>query len=90
MIFTFNEIGASWIGYEDPCSGIAKVYVDGTMAINKLDTYSGSAKAQQRVYTVTGLTGGKHTIKIVVSGTHDSASKGSWVWVDAFEFTTAP
>jgi hypothetical protein len=90
VTFTFNGTGASWIGYEDPWSGIAKVYVDGTMANNKLDTYSGSAKAQQKAYTVTGLAPGKHTIKIVVTGTHDSTSKGAWVWVDAFEFTTAP
>ena len=27
---------------------------------------------------------------VLVTGTHDSTSKGAWVWVDAFEFTTAP
>ena len=90
VTFTFNGVGASWIGYEDQSSGIASVYVDGSLTTNKLDTYSTSAAAQQKVYSVSGLAPGKHTIKVVVTGTHDSASKGSWVWVDAFEYSTAP
>jgi len=88
--FTFTGVGASWIGYEDQSSGIARVYVDGSLVSNKLDTYSALPKAQLKAYTITGLAPGKHTLKIVVTGTHDSKSKGSWVWVDAFEYTTAP
>ena len=85
--FSFTGTGASWIAYEDEWSGIAEVYVDG-VSKGKVDTYVSPAKAQQKAFSVSGLPAGKHTLKIVVTGTHSSASKGSWVWVDAFEYTT--
>jgi hypothetical protein len=31
------------------------------------------------------LSPGAHTLMIVVTGTHDAASAGAWVWVDAFD-----
>ena len=84
--FTFNGTGISWIGFSDPWSGIAQVYLDGTL-VSTVDTYSAVQKAQAIEYSASGLTAGSHTITIVPTGTHDSQSAGSWVWIDAFKVT---
>jgi hypothetical protein len=86
----FKGTGISWIGYRDEWSGIAKVYVDGVLktTINTywqpfgegfLDPYWKST-----TYSITGLPSGNHTLKIEVTGTHDSISADSWIWIDAF------
>jgi hypothetical protein len=86
--FTFTGTGVKWIGYRDPWSGIAKVYLDGVLKAT-IDTYSASAQAQAAQYAVSGLTNATHTVAIVATGQHDSKSAGAWVWVDAFDVTTA-
>ena len=86
VTLTFTGTSASWIGYRDQWSGIAQVYVDGVLQAT-IDTYASPAQAQSVVYTVQGLTEGNHTLAIQVVGTHDAASGGSWVWVDAFDVT---
>jgi len=86
--FSFNGTGANWIAYRDEWSGIAKVYVDGTLA-GSVDTYSTPSAAQATAYSVAGLAAGSHTLTVQVTGTKSAASGGSWVWVDAFEATSA-
>jgi len=82
--FTFNGTGASWIAYSDAWSGIARVYVDGTLSAS-IDTYSSADVPQAVMYTVSDLTPGSHTLVIEVTGTKSGSSGGAWVWVDAFE-----
>jgi hypothetical protein len=82
--FTFNGTGATWIGYRDEWSGIARVYVDGTLK-GQVDTYASPGMAQNAVYSITGLPAGTHKVVVEPTGTRSSASRGSWVWVDAFE-----
>jgi hypothetical protein len=66
------------------------VYVDGVLK-QQVDTYSATQQAQAANYTVSGLPYGTHTLTIVVQGARDSASQGSWVWIDAFNYIgTAP
>ncbi len=79
----FNGTGIAWIGYQDQWSGIASVYVDGKQSA-PVDAYVASEKVQSMVYAISGLTPGAHTLRILVTGTHDAASAGSWIWVDAF------
>jgi Glycoside hydrolase 123 N-terminal domain/Glycoside hydrolase 123, catalytic domain len=86
--FTFSGTSVSWIGYSDQRSGIARVYIDGTVK-STVDTYASAANAQAVMYTVSGLTSGTHTIAIEVTGTRRQGSKGKWVWVDAFDYTGA-
>jgi len=81
--FAFAGTGVSWIGYRDEWCGIAEVSVDGRL-LATVDTYATPAKARATLYTVTGLGGGSHTLSIQTTGTHNAASRGSWVWVDAF------
>ena len=81
--FTFVGTGASWIGYRDEWSGIAKVFVDGTLKAT-VDTYSPMAKARATLYTISGLPQGRHTLTVQATGTHSDASTASWIWVDVF------
>jgi hypothetical protein len=81
---TFSGTGVRWIGYRDQFSGIARVYVDGTLTAT-IDTYLSPAQAQVAVYGINGLATGAHTLTIEATGTHDPASAGSWIWVDAFD-----
>src|SRR5204862_217452 len=91
--FTFNGTGATWIGYRDEWSGIANVYLDGTLK-GAVDTYSSPGQAKASAYSITGLTSGSHTLVIEVTGTKSASSAGAWVWVDAFDViaggTSAP
>jgi hypothetical protein len=83
---TFTGSGVQWIAYRDQWSGIANVYVDGTLN-STIDTYANPQQAQTVAFAITGLVPGLHTLAIGVTGTHDAASGGSWIWVDAFNVT---
>ena len=82
---SFTGTGIAWIGYQDQWSGIANVYVDGALQSSPVDTYAASEKVQSSVYSISGLSPGAHTLTIVVTGTHNAASAGFWIWVDAFD-----
>jgi hypothetical protein len=84
--FAFTGVGATWIGFSDPWSGIAKVYVDGRL-VATIDTYSATQAAQATQYSISGLRNGKHTLTITATGTQNAKSAGAWVWVDAFDAT---
>ncbi|MDP9053739.1 MAG: hypothetical protein M3N93_05475, partial [Acidobacteriota bacterium] len=83
---TFTGTGISWIGFSDPWSGIAQVYIDGAL-VSTVDTYSSIQKAQSVEYTVGNLAPGSHTITVTATGTRNSQSGGSWIWVDGFNVT---
>jgi len=78
----FNGTGISWIGYRDQWSGIATIYIDGKLQSPPQDTYAALQRVQSSVYSISGLSAGTHSLLIVVTGTHDVASAGSWTWVD--------
>jgi hypothetical protein len=81
---TFSGTGITWIGYRDANSGMAQVYVDGVLTAT-VDTYLSPVQTQTPIYSINGLVPAKHTLAIVVTGTHNPSSGGSWVWVDAFD-----
>src|ERR1019366_2905153 len=82
-VITFTGTGISWIGLSDPYSGIAWVYLDGTL--NTVDTYSSDTHYQQAPFSVRGLAPGPHTLSIEVPHIRDVSTDGSWVWIDAFD-----
>jgi len=86
VTFGFTGESATWIGYRDEWSGIAKVSVDGTVRAT-VDTYANPAAAKATLYRVDRLGGGPHTLTIQTTGTHNPASAGSWIWVDGFSVT---
>ena len=86
--FKFTGTSVSWIAYRDEWSGIARVYIDGTLKAT-VDTYAHPAMATTVAYTMSNLPPGTHTIAIEAAGSKNSLSGGSWVWVDAFDYVGA-
>ena len=82
--FRFAGPAVSWIGYRDPSSGIARVWLDDLVRA-EIDTYAAAPEAQAVVYTLSGLPPGDHTLSIEVTGGHHPLSLGDWVRVDGFE-----
>ena len=80
----FTGTGIRWIAYRDEWSGIARIYIDGELQLTT-DEYQAPSEAGVVAYDVGGLRGGSHTLKIEVTGTRNSSSQGSWIWVDAFD-----
>jgi hypothetical protein len=70
-----------WATIKGPDKGIASVTIGG-VSKGKFDLYS--ATKISSVLTFSGLGSGSHTIKIVVTGTKNSASSGYNVPIDAF------
>jgi hypothetical protein len=85
---TFTGTGIVWRGVRDAWSGRADVYLDGTLKTT-VDTYTSAQATQAALYMLTGLPSGSHTLSIRVLGTRNAASGGAWVWVDAFDVTSA-
>ncbi|OGT77376.1 MAG: hypothetical protein A3I78_11160 [Gammaproteobacteria bacterium RIFCSPLOWO2_02_FULL_56_15] len=81
---TFVGRDIQWIGLRDEWSGIAKVYVDGVFQQN-VDAYLTPGAGRQVIYQTGGLVPGTHTFTIETTGTANPASRGSWIWVDAFD-----
>src|SRR5688572_4103923 len=79
VIFTFSGTAVDWIGYRDAWSGSGDVYLDGAL-VRTVNTYSASDEAQAVLFRATGLSAGSHSLRI--------ATKGSWIWVDAFDVTS--
>lgn len=79
----FSGTAVKWIGYRDEWSGLADVLIDDVFQAT-IDTYSKPARAQAVLFSIQGLPEGRHTLVIRPKGTHQEASGGSWVWVDAF------
>jgi hypothetical protein len=82
--FTFNGTSVTWTGQRDQWSGIAQVFIDGVLKAS-VDMYAPQPSARAVAYTMSGLAPGAHTIAVEATGTKRSSSKGSWVWVDAFD-----
>lgn len=83
---SFTGTGITWIAYRDEWSGIARVYLDGVPKTT-IDNYLSPSDAHAVPYTTAGLASGPHTLTIEVTGTRNASSKGSWIWIDAFDVT---
>jgi hypothetical protein len=80
----FTGTGISWIGYRDEWSGLANVYVDGE-AKTTVDDYRSPSETRAEIYRIGGLSAGRHSLTIEVTGTRNSSAKAAWIWVDAFD-----
>lgn len=80
--YSFVGAGAKWIGSKNADHGDAEVYIDGQLDAT-VSTTAATLSKQQEIYEKTGLSGGPHTLKIVVktSGYQD---------FDAFEYLAPP
>ena len=80
---TFDATGVSWIARRNAYAGIAKVYVDGRK-VKTIDLYAKKTQFRKTLYSVSGLSDGTHTIKVVRSGQKNKASRGKNLIFDAF------
>ena len=86
--FTFVGTSITWVGYRDPWSGIARVYIDDVLK-SEIDTYSSTDLGKVTIYTVSDLTWGSHTIAIEATGRRGASAQGAWIWLDAFDYVGA-
>lgn len=82
---TFTGTQVQWFGLKNEDLGMADVYVDGVLAAENIDCYS-TTKAVEMLFSKTDLPLATHTIKVVVKGTKNSASKGTALVHDYFDF----
>ncbi len=83
---TFSGTGIALVGVKNLDCGEADVYLDGVKQAT-IDTYAPARRSQQELFRKRGLTRGKHTIKIVATGTKAARSRDVYVVVDAFMVT---
>lgn len=79
--FAFDGHAVTWSGPVGPTRGQARIYVDGKLAAT-VDLYARAFSPRRTVWSKTWPANGKHTIAIVVAGTHGRP----FVAID--EFTT--
>jgi hypothetical protein len=85
--FTFTGTAITWHTVTGPGQGDANVYVDGVLNA-AVDNYSATTRYKV-ARTVTGLTAGAHSLRIVVRGVKGAAAgTGTQVAVDDFEVGT--
>src|SRR5882672_4680216 len=81
---TFTGTSVSWIGGRTPRSGIARVFLDGSL-VAEVDTYSKTEEIRVPMFAATGLVDAIHTFAIEVTGRQNAAATSALVIVDAFD-----
>lgn len=87
--FEFEGNQVRLIGCADPNGGKADVYLDGVKQLCGIDFWCPLARDRQVLYYKNGLTQGKHTLKVVALGTKNALAKGTWVYIDAIQYSAA-
>ncbi|MET9218101.1 beta-galactosidase [Streptomyces sp. NPDC003300] len=80
----FTGTGVKWVTNLDGNHGIADVYLDGAK-VKTVDLYGATKQNQYVAYRATGLAAGAHTLKIVATGTKNTAASGQFVTIDAID-----
>jgi hypothetical protein len=86
--FTFTGTSVSWIGGRSFETGIAQVFLDGSL-VSTLDTYSKTVEVQVPMFTATGLANTSHTLVIQATGQQNAAAVSAFIILDAFDVPAA-
>src|SRR5499427_7376474 len=86
--FTFTGTSVCWIGGRSDETGIAQVFLDGTL-VAQVDTYSKTKEVQVPLFTAAGLANTSHTLMISVTGQRNAAATLAFILVDAFDVPAA-
>jgi hypothetical protein len=81
---TFTGTSVTWIGRRNRGGGIALVRVDGGPAI-EVDLFARPNEIRTNILTLNGLSDGKHTLTIEVTGRQNPLADSNVVVVDAFD-----
>lgn len=82
--FTFTGTSVTWIGNRNVRSGIALVKVDGGLG-SEVDLFARSEEIHTQIITVNGLSAGRHTLTIEVTGRQNPQALSNVVVLDAFD-----
>jgi glucose/arabinose dehydrogenase len=88
VTLSFTGTGVSWIGFRGPQAGIARVFLDGSLAAT-VDAVAPTEEVGAVMFTASGLSNGPHTIAIEVTGEQNPDAIGNFIVVDAFDVTGA-
>ena len=82
---TLSFIGttATWVGVRGPDTGIARVYLDGTLQ-SEIDTFS-PTEVEGEIFTAGNLAPARHTLTIEAAGDHGPGATDSLIFVDAVD-----
>jgi hypothetical protein len=84
LTFTFTGTAVALVGYKGTQGGYASLYLDGVLQTSSLSFYASTSQYRAQVWSTSGLSAGQHTLRVIPRGTKPAASKGTWVYVDAF------
>jgi galactosylceramidase len=84
MEFAFNGTALSILGVLDNNCGKAEIHIDGALK-ERVDTSADSVRYRKSIYSVYGLTPGNHLCKLIVTGTRNADSSGTYINIDAVE-----
>jgi hypothetical protein len=87
--YTFVGNQVRLVGSVSETGGRAEVYIDGSKQLVPIDCYSPASRRRQILYYANGLSNARHTLKIVVEGTHNPLSTGDQVFVDGVQYSDA-
>ena len=79
--FVFEGTGFELYSMTSTARGKANIYIDGKLE-QTINQYDSKANYNKAVYTKTGLTEGKHTVKIEVTGEKVASATGANVSID--------
>ncbi len=79
----FTGSAVAFVSTRGPNRGIARLKLDG-VTVKLVDLYASTLRPASVVF-VTSVTPGRHVLSVTVTATHNAASTGSRVDVDAFE-----
>ncbi|MFF5985145.1 RICIN domain-containing protein [Streptomyces olindensis] len=88
--FSFTGSGVRYLSMTQPNMGKVDVYLDGTLAQSGVDAYASTVTKQVPLFEKTDLAAGPHTIKVVCTGTKNTASSGTVCALDAFASIAFP
>ncbi|MGW1271598.1 RICIN domain-containing protein [Streptomyces sp. NPDC002491] len=88
--FAFTGSGVRYLSMTQPNMGKVDVYLDGALAQAGIDAYASTVTKQVPLFEKTDLAAGPHTIKVVCTGTKNTASSGTVCALDAFASIVFP
>jgi hypothetical protein len=83
----FTGTRVSWIGFRGPQAGIARVFLDGTLA-STVDTFADEEELEALLFTSGGLAHAAHTLTIEITGHRNPNAINNYIVVDFFDVTT--
>lgn len=80
--FTGNQVRL--VGAVGPDGGLADVFLDGAKGLAPVDFWSPEPRWEQTLYSRSGLTNGRHEIKVSARGARNLISQGNRIAIDLF------